>query len=95
MSILQEAEQIINGPRREAYGPVKASFERIATVWSIQLGQKLKEPITALDVANLMMGFKLCRQANSYSRDNLVDICGYAALAQKIVDKAEPNESIQ
>jgi hypothetical protein len=84
-SILQEAEQIINGPRRDAYGSAKESFERIAVVWNAQFGKKLKEPLTGQDVALAMIGFKLCRQANSHHRDNLVDICGYAELANQII----------
>lgn len=79
-SILQEAEEIVGGPRREAYGSAKESFERIAAVWSAVL----KHPVTAAQVAQCMIGLKLCREANKPGRDNLVDICGYARLMEMI-----------
>jgi len=85
-SVLAEAEMVINGPRREAYGPVEESFKRIAAVWNVTLYKHLKEPITANEVALCMVGLKLCWQANNYGRDNLVDICGYAALMEKLAD---------
>lgn len=87
-SILLEAEHIINGPRREAYGPAEQSFARIAQVWSLQIEKKLKEPLTSHEVAMLMVGFKLVRESNSHGRDNLVDICGYAELGNQCFDGA-------
>lgn len=79
-SVLQEAEQLINGPRRDAYGPAEESFQRIASVWA----SILKTPVTAHQVALCMIGLKLCREGNKPARDNLVDIAGYCALAEKI-----------
>lgn len=79
-SILLEAEEIINGPRRDSYGPVEESFQRVAAVWSAVL----KTTITPHQVALCMIGLKLCREANKPARDNLVDICGYAGLAEKV-----------
>lgn len=79
-SIAQEAERLINGDRREAYGPVSESFERIAQIWSGVLGQK----VSATQVAHCMIGLKLYREANKHQRDNLVDICGYSLLAEKL-----------
>lgn len=79
-TILEEAEDIINGPRREAYGPVEESFERIARVWSGILGK----PVTGKQVALMMIGLKVCREANSSHRDNLVDIVGYTLLTEKL-----------
>lgn len=79
-SILQEAERIINGPRRDAYGPVEESFGRIAAVWSVVL----KHPVTAHQVALCMAGLKLCREANKPGRDNRVDGAAYFELANKV-----------
>lgn len=78
--ILEEAAEIIEGARREDYGPVEKSFERIALVWSVVLGIK----VTTRQVGQCMIGMKLCRDANKPSRDSLVDICGYAALIEKL-----------
>lgn len=86
MTILEEADATINGPRRAAYGPAEESFARIATVWSALL----RQPITATQVALCMAAFKLCREANAHSRDNLVDLCGYAALLQAIEEAPKP-----
>lgn len=80
MSVLQEAEQVINGPRRESYGDAKESFQKIADVWSIAL----KTKVTPEQVALCMIGLKFCREANKPHRDNLVDLAGYAALLEKI-----------
>ena len=82
-SILQEAEQIINGPRQEAYGDVKDSFSRVALFWSEIIGTR----VTYEQVAMCMIALKLCRERNKHSRDNLVDICGYAALLDKLIDQ--------
>lgn len=82
-TITQEAEEIINGPRRAAYGPVEESFERIALVWSGILGTE----VTGLQVALLMVGLKTVREANAHSRDNLVDLVGYTLLAEKLIKK--------
>lgn len=84
-STLQEAERIINGPRRASYGPAIESFKRIATVWNVTLYKNLKTPITGHQVALCMIGLKLCREVNSPARDNRVDINGYTELADQCI----------
>lgn len=79
-SILQEAERIINGPRRDAYGDAKTSFDIIASGWSELFGG----PVTGTDVAIAMVWLKMCRFKQSRDRDSLVDICGYTALAARL-----------
>ena len=75
-TIFEEAEQLINGKRREEYGPVLESFTHIANLWS----QVLNIDITPQQVAQCMIAFKLHRECNKHKRDNLVDICGYTRL---------------
>lgn len=75
-SILEEANQIITGPRRDAYGSVEESFVRVAQTWSAVL----KTPITPSQVALCMLMLKCCRESNKPQRDNRVDIAGYVAL---------------
>lgn len=82
MNVLEEAGQIISGPRREAYGPVEQSFGAVACAWSSILGVE----VTTRDVALCMIALKVMRDANKPARDNLVDICGYAALAECLVE---------
>lgn len=87
MNILEEAEQIINGPRREAYGSAEESFERLASVITVVLHRKLKEPLTPHDAALVGVALKLCRESTKPARDNRVDGCGYFALADKVAPK--------
>lgn len=80
MNVLEEASAVITGPRREAYGPVEASFGAIASGWASILGIE----VTPRDVALCMVWLKVVRESHSHQRDNLVDICGYAALADQL-----------
>ena len=76
--ILETANKVINGDRQDTYGSPEDSFARIANYWSTYLGTE----VHALDVAHMMVLFKLARtQGQKPSRDNYVDICGYAAIA--------------
>ncbi len=79
-SINQEAERIINGPRRDSYGPVEESFQAIADGWSLII----KQPVTAREVALCMIWLKVMRHSAGAGRDDLVDIAGYAGLAEKL-----------
>jgi len=78
VSINAEADRIINGQRRDDYGPAKESFEKIATGWSVILGTE----VSAHQVALAMVWLKTCRALQGFHRDSFVDICGYAGLAE-------------
>lgn len=91
-SILQEAERIINGPRRDAYGPPLESFQAVARGWSEILRKKLKEPITGHESALMMGWFKIVRESNAHERDNLTDGCGYLALGDSVWNAEHPKE---
>lgn len=80
MTILEEAQAIITGPRRDAYGDPVKSFQNLATVWSVIL----KAPVRPRQVAQCMIALKLFRDANAAGRDNLTDMAAYAALAEKL-----------
>lgn len=82
MNVLEEAGEIITGARRDAYGPVEQSFGAVASTWSSILGIE----VTSRDVALCMIALKLLRDSHKPGRDNLVDICGYAALAEQLND---------
>ena len=79
-SILIEAERIVNGERAAAYGGAQLSFARIATGWEVILRSK----VSAEQVALCMAWLKLVRETNSHKRDNLVDLAGYAELANRL-----------
>ena len=80
-TIFEEAADLIDGDRRDAYGDATESFERIADAWSAAVFDR---PVTAAQVAAAMAVLKLCRFRTSQDRDSLVDLCGYAALAAEI-----------
>lgn len=79
MNILEEAQKIVDGDRREDYGDMQESFNRISRLWSAYTGLIL----TANDVANMMILLKVSRNKN-YHRDSILDIAGYAYCAEKI-----------
>lgn len=80
--ITTEALELVNGDRRQTYGDVKKSFQRIASEWSTELGIV----VTPMQVARMMIRFKLCREMNKHKRDNLVDICGYSELLNMLYE---------
>ena len=78
--VLAEAEHIINGPRRDAYGDAVESFDRIAVGWAVILGA----PVTGTQVALCMDWLKTCRFLTANDRDSLVDKGGYTGLAARL-----------
>lgn len=82
MSILLEAEKIVNGHRRDAYGTPERNFERIALLWNAYFLGKPNGPlpITPQDTAHLMILLKVARLIESPDhRDSMIDVAGYAA----------------
>jgi hypothetical protein len=81
-AVLREAEKLITGDRNKTYGSPVENFDVTASLWTQQLGHKLKpgESFTATDVALLMIQLKMARLRTSPgTRDHYVDISGYAA----------------
>jgi hypothetical protein len=81
---LEEAWRLTHGNRKASYGDVRTSFDRYAKIWSGLLGAKLREDLTASDVALLMTALKLAREANKQQSDNVVDAHGYLILHDEI-----------
>ena len=77
-----EAASVVKGERQESYGPAERNLSRIAELWASYLGH----PITPRNVAVMMILLKAARDAHKSKHDNMVDICGYAYLAD-ILDK--------
>ena len=82
-SIVDEAQEIITGARRQSYGSVEESFKNSALIWSGILGIE----ITPQQISLCMIGLKLQRESNSHKRDNLVDIIGYTLLSEQLNEK--------
>jgi hypothetical protein len=94
MTILKEAHAIIYGDREKTYGHPSKNLKTIAVMWNAYLNAKPGgDEVNAKDVAALMMLVKVARFANDPDhRDNLVDICGYAALVERC-DETEQEQS--
>lgn len=82
-STLQEADRLINGPRRQEYGPVQESFRQIAMIASIGI----RKHLSPADVCKVMLAVKYVRESQIHKRDNLVDLNGYSDLLQQLHDK--------
>jgi hypothetical protein len=79
-TILEEANTLIYGNRQVSYGSVTSNFGRIAKIWSAVLGVD----VTPAQVGLCMVGVKMAREVNKPTRDNLVDIAGYAGTLEKL-----------
>lgn len=79
-SILSEADSIIHGDRNQSYGNYERECERIAKGWSLILGTEVQPRLVPL----MMIWLKTSRELHKHKRDNLVDLCGYAALLDEM-----------
>ena len=88
--VLRTAESLVNGQRADDYGPPAENFGRVAAMWSAQFAAKLKEQLTADEVAIALVHLKLSRLANTPGHeDSFVDAAGYIALAAEIAEAAQ------
>jgi len=83
-TILQEAERLVSGERQWAYAHPKDNCTRIGEIWGIILEQ---EPIKPEVVGLMMIGLKIARQIHRPTKDNLVDIAGYARVIDIILNE--------
>lgn len=83
MNILEEANSLVNGARQGDYGHPIDDFTRTAAMWSAILGH----PVTAEQVGLCMCAVKISRQINKPKRDNLVDLAGYAATVDMVIEE--------
>jgi Domain of unknown function (DUF6378) len=83
-SVLDLAQERVE-TKPDDYGPPAENVERIARLWSIYLQEAADLPheLTGRDVGVLMVLLKVAREANQQKRDNLVDIAGWAAVADE------------
>lgn len=82
--MLERAKQIVCNDRNKQYGEPEDNFAVIAELWESYLGVK----IGAIDVANMMILFKMARIVTVIhpSLDSYIDIAGYAACAAEMVE---------
>lgn len=87
--VVKEALDLICGPRMANYGPPQENIGDIAAVWTpyVRRALECKESLNATDVCMMMIMLKCIRQVRGFNRDSVVDIAGYAELAEVLNDK--------
>ena len=88
-TILDEAKRLVYGDRETRYGHPFQDFSRTAAMWSALFGRRFSPE----DVALAMCCVKLSRESNRPNRDNRVDLAGYAAALDRVVEVREENEA--
>jgi hypothetical protein len=88
-SVLQEAHRLTHGDRNATYAHPFDDYSCTAALFSAILGDKLKSPITAHEMALGMCCVKLSRESRVPKRDNLVDLAGYAWVARMCIEEGE------
>jgi Domain of unknown function (DUF6378) len=81
-TIEQEAGWLVrDGDRAKTYGHPRGDFDRVGKMWSAILGI----PVTAEQVALMMIAFKLARATQTpQHRDTQVDIIGYTICLDRL-----------
>lgn len=101
ISVLGEADGLINGDRQESYGHAIDNFGRIVVLWNAHLrmraiGMTDDELVSAVrggtflveeDHGWMMVDVKKAREENRRKRDNLADAAGYVGLVEHIQDE--------
>lgn len=94
-SVLEDALAVTSGARRRDYDRAEPNHERIARLWNAYIESRKTDvgaPLSALDVAHLMILLKLARAVYTPTRDTYVDIAGYARCAAEIAGFEEEKE---
>lgn len=82
---LDAAKKCVMGDREQDYGTPESNFATIASFWSDYLDMD----ISAQQVADMMILMKISRIKNGGGTgDSYVDIAGYAACGNEILNKA-------
>ena len=82
-NILDAAKACVCGKREDDYGTPEDNFGVIAKLWTAYTGAKIEPQ----DVAAMMILLKIGRiSSGSLSRDNWIDVAGYAACGGEILE---------
>ena len=81
-SILEEALEIVNGSRNVDYGDTVISFIKIGKIATLISG----EPMTPIMCCAALMAVKIERESYKHKRDNLVDLCGYTEIMNRLIE---------
>jgi hypothetical protein len=88
-NVLHAADALTSGERRAAHGHPRDNMRRLAALWNAYLDDVLKRPITEREAALMMALGKFARDRNAAARDNLVDIPGWARVAELVAERPE------
>lgn len=81
MTVLEKANEIINGDRQKDYGSATETHERVAAIWSQILGKQ----VSAEQVVLCMVGLKMARLCKNIDHeDSWMDIAGYVGVWDKM-----------
>jgi hypothetical protein len=83
-AVLDEAGELIHGPRNQGYGNPQVNFQRIADFFNVFLQDQLTSPIQPHQIGWLSMFIKAAREMQSPKRDNYVDAIGYLACSWEV-----------
>jgi hypothetical protein len=72
-TLCDEAVNLVDQDRGDHYGDPRENHRRIALAWSALLNH----PVSASDVARMMVALKMVRDSITPLRDNRVDAIGY------------------
>lgn len=86
-TILEEAQRITGGDRQQAYGAALPDARRWAAVFGVLTGLDVQPEHFPLAMLAVKMS-RLSQSPGCYHRDSVVDIAGYARVAEKIADEA-------
>lgn len=90
-SILQKAEELINGDRSASYGSPLEQYTHLAALFNAYLGI---DTITWQDAINMMLLIKVnrVRPGKPFHRDSYTDTAGYAGCAEKAFNESQVDE---
>lgn len=88
LDLLKDASEVITD-REPLYGSAEKHWKATASCFQAYLerrGVTFTSPILAEDIGMFFILDKVMRQGNRVKRDNLLDVCGYAACAQRVIE---------
>ena len=91
MTVLEEAAQLVDGPRSMEYGPPSIIYAPVGRIWAAQISGYFGMTVPDLPpdlVCQMLAGMKLGRYAVRKKRDSLVDLAGYARTVEMCEDRA-------
>ena len=93
VELLTEAAELVGGDREASHGDKLENHAKIARLWNAYLAirpARPKDPLSALDVAHMMVLLKVARtQLGGFNEDDWRDMAGYAGVAAEIAARGQ------